>query len=153
VLDRLEADLDSVARFGARRLVTLMESHELDYIGIAPQRLADAARARGLVWTHLPIRNLRAPGPDWETPWLKAGAELRGLLQAGERFALHCYAGLGRTGTVAARLLIELGAGPAQAVAQVRTIRPGSIETWEQERYVLAARWPAPGSPPAASPT
>ena len=68
---------------------------------------------------------------------------LRGALATGGRFAMHCYAGLGRTGTVAARLLVEHGMAPAEAIALVRKIRPGSIETDEQERYVLRAAWPA----------
>lgn len=54
---------------------------------------------------------------------------------------MHCRAGLGRTGTVAARLLVEHGARPADAIALVRTVRPGSIETVEQESYVLRGRW------------
>jgi ADP-ribosyl-[dinitrogen reductase] hydrolase len=141
-LEALEADLDAIAAFGARRLVTLMEPDELAYIGIDPKRLDREIRARGLEWLHLPIRNLSIPGVAWETGWLTAGAALRRELAEGGRFAMHCYAGLGRTGTVAARLLIEHGTRPAEAIAQVRRIRPGSIETVEQENYVRAARWP-----------
>jgi ADP-ribosyl-[dinitrogen reductase] hydrolase len=141
-LHDFEADLDAVAAFGAKRMVTLMESDELAFIGIDPKRLDREIGARGLEWLHLPIRNLSVPGPAWETGWLAAGAILRRELASGGRFALHCYAGLGRTGTVAARLLIELGVQPIEAIAQVRSIRPGSIETIEQENYVRAARWP-----------
>jgi ADP-ribosyl-[dinitrogen reductase] hydrolase len=136
-----EADLDTIAAFGATRLVTLMEPDELAMIGIDPKRLDREARARGLAWLHLPIRNLSIPGADWEANWLTVGEALRGELAAGGCFAMHCYAGLGRTGTVAARLLIEHGFGPVEAIDQVRRIRPGSIETIEQEYYVRAAGW------------
>jgi ADP-ribosyl-[dinitrogen reductase] hydrolase len=136
-----DSDLDAIAAFGATRLVTLMEPDELAFIGIAPRRLAQAAEARGLAWVHLPIRNLSIPGAAWEAGWLTAGATLRAELAAGGRFALHCYAGLGRTGIVAARLLIEHGYRPAEAIARVRGIRPGSIETSEQESYVLRTPW------------
>lgn len=141
-LHDFEADLDAVAAFGAKRMVTLMEPDELAFIGIDPKRLGREIHARGLDWLHLPIRNLSVPGAAWETGWLTAGATLRRELAAGGCFAMHCYAGLGRTGTVAARLLIELGARPAEAIAQVRSIRPGSIETIQQENYVRAAHWP-----------
>jgi ADP-ribosyl-[dinitrogen reductase] hydrolase len=140
-LQDFEADLDAIAAFGARRLITLMEPDELLYIGIEPKRLDREARARGLVWTHLPIRNLSVPGVDWETNWVTVGEALRSDLAGGGRFAMHCYAGLGRTGTVAARLLVEHGSLPAEAIAQVRKIRPGSIETTEQESYVLRTAW------------
>ena len=45
--------------------------------------------------------------------------------------------GLGRAGTIASRLLIELGTAPNEAVAAVRSVRPGAIETSAQLEYVL----------------
>jgi ADP-ribosyl-[dinitrogen reductase] hydrolase len=139
-----EADLDAIAAFGAKRLVTLMEAWEMRGIGIDPRRLGEAAAARGVDWLHLPIRNLSIPGAEWETNWSGAGRLLRQELDRGGRFAMHCYAGLGRTGTVAARMLVEYGYRPAEAIATVRSVRPGSIETEEQEAYVRAARWQRP---------
>jgi ADP-ribosylglycohydrolase len=44
--------------------------------------------------------------------------------------------GLGRTGTIAARLLVEFGVDPEKAIREIRMARPGSIETREQEEYV-----------------
>jgi hypothetical protein len=41
-------------------------------------------------------------------------------------------------GTIGARLLIELGMEPYSAIRRVRAVRPGAIETAEQEQYVLA---------------
>lgn len=43
---------------------------------------------------------------------------------------------MGRTGTVAARLLIELGERSEAAIESVRAVRRGAIETSDQERYV-----------------
>ena len=56
----------------------------------------------------------------------------------GEDVYVHCKGGLGRAGTIAARLLVELGVSPKQAIADVRAARPGAIQTREQERYVHA---------------
>jgi hypothetical protein len=41
-----------------------------------------------------------------------------------------------RTGTIAARLLVELGTEPASAIAKAREVRPGAIENSRQERFV-----------------
>ena len=58
----------------------------------------------------------------------------------GESVVVHCRGGLGRTGLVAARLLVELGESPVSALVRVRAARPGAVETVEQEKYVLQLR-------------
>ena len=65
---------------------------------------------------------------------------LRMLLRSGRDVLVHCRGGLGRAGTIAARLLIDLGMEPATAIRQVRAVRPGAIETLEQEKNVLGIR-------------
>ena len=52
--------------------------------------------------------------------------------------AVHCGAGLGRTGTVLAAYFVSRGLSPKEAVAKVRDLRPGSVETAEQERAIEA---------------
>ena len=74
------------------------------------------------------------------TRWVPAGADLRGVVRRGGRILVHCRGGLGRAGTIAARLLVELGTSPDEAIRAVRHVRPGAIETREQERYVLGCR-------------
>ena len=49
---------------------------------------------------------------------------------------VHCGAGLGRSGTVAAAYLVKCGYEPKAAIARVREVRPFSIETREQEQSV-----------------
>jgi ADP-ribosyl-[dinitrogen reductase] hydrolase len=61
---------------------------------------------------------------------------------------LHCRGGLGRSGTIAARLLVELGENPRVAIDRVRRARHGAIETPAQEAHVLSCvAIPRPGTP------
>ena len=46
--------------------------------------------------------------------------------------------GMGRAGTVAARLLVERGMSPRAAIHAVRAVRTGAIESRSQEAYVTA---------------
>ena len=51
---------------------------------------------------------------------------------------------MGRTGTVAARLLVELGEEPDAAIQRVRAARRGTIQTAAQEAHVRHRRPIAP---------
>jgi len=55
---------------------------------------------------------------------------------AGEAIVIHCRGGLGRTGIVAARLLVEFGEAPEGALFRVRRARAGTVENRLQEGYV-----------------
>ena len=127
-------DLRSIGRFNARILVTLMEERELDNIGV--HTLPIEARRLGLTWMHLPIVDMSVPTTAFERRWDSAGAELRDTLLGGEHIVLHCWAGLGRTGTIAAKLLVEFGLDPLEATYQVRAARAGAIQSRAQEKYV-----------------
>ena len=50
---------------------------------------------------------------------------------------VSCYAGIGRTGTVLACYLVHRGDTPPDAINRVRELRPGSIQTPEQEAAVF----------------
>jgi ADP-ribosyl-[dinitrogen reductase] hydrolase len=82
------------------------------------------------------------PDQRFEDRWRREGATIREALERGEHVVLHCLAGLGRTGTIAARLLVEFGMEPEAAILRVRDARPGSIQTRKQEKYVLRQQPP-----------
>jgi len=61
---------------------------------------------------------------------------LHQMIKQGDNVLVHCRGGLGRSGTIAALLLIEFGLPNGLAIAQVRIARPGAIDIAEQEEYV-----------------
>ena len=134
----LSLDLDAVRDWGAAAVVTLVEPKELVVLRV--EHLGEEVLRRRMLWFHLPIIDVSTPDEGFERQWEVAGNELRMLLRSGRDVLVHCRGGLGRAGTIAARLLIELGMEPATAIRQVRAVRPGAIETLEQEKYVLGIR-------------
>ena len=134
----LAVDMRAITDWGATTLVSLMEDHEFHDFGV--QSLGDLAEASGLEWHCIPIRDVHAPDERFERLWTYSGHILRRRLASGERIVLHCRGGLGRTGTVGARLLIESGVSPEEAIRRIRGTRAGTIENDKQEAYVLRQR-------------
>jgi ADP-ribosyl-[dinitrogen reductase] hydrolase len=134
----LAIDLDAIRRWGAAAVVTLLEHKELALLRVAS--LGEEVSRRGMSWFHLPIVDVSIPGEAFEAAWETTGEQLRSMLGSGSDVVVHCRGGLGRAGTVAARLLIELGVEPETAIANVRRVRPGAIETYAQEQFVLGLR-------------
>lgn len=130
----LETDLRAIRKWGAQALVTLLEDYEFDFLGVSD--LPEMAQKHGLRWYHLPIVDVSIPDGDFESSWQTVGAELREILRQGGRIVIHCRGGLGRTGMMAARLLVEFGVEPEAAIKAVRKARPGAIQTISQEEYV-----------------
>lgn len=119
-------------------LVTLVEARELAFLG--SKDLGKMAASYGLAWHHLPVSDMAAPDAAFERLWAQSGPALRKTLRGGGKIIVHCRAGLGRTGMIAARLLVEMGISPDKAIAAVRAARPGAIETAEQEEHVRACK-------------
>ena len=132
----LAADLDAIRAWGAVAVMTLVEADELALLGVAA--MGREVAARGMAWIHLPIADMTVPDAAFERAWREdAGPRLHALLARRRDVVLHCRAGLGRTGTIAARLLVETGTPADAAIRAIRAARPGAIETPAQERYVL----------------
>ena len=128
-------DLDAISDWGAAAVVTLLEPEELMLLRV--ESLGQEVLRRNMLWFHLPIVDVSIPSEKFEQEWDVAGEELRSILRGKLDVLIHCRGGLGRAGTIAARLLIELGIEPKKATASVRAARPGAIETSEQEEFVL----------------
>lgn len=119
----LEQALHELHEQGIGALVSLDEQ------GLAPHTVAEF----GLHYLHLPV-------PDFGVPTLEQVRQFVAFVDReralGRAVAVHCRAGFGRTGTMIACYLVAAGHEPAQAIAIVRSRRPGSIETTDQERFV-----------------
>jgi ADP-ribosyl-[dinitrogen reductase] hydrolase len=131
----LNCDLDTIRDWGAAAVVTLLEPEELKLLKV--ERLGEEVLRRNMSLFHLPIVDVSTPGERFEQEWDIAGKELRSILRSGSDVLVHCRGRLGRAGTIAARLLVELDLEPAMAIASVRRVRPGAIETSDQEKFVL----------------
>lgn len=139
----LKRDLTAIQEWGATGVVTLNEEPELESLGLGD--LGSQIVEAGFWWRNLPIMDMNVPVPPFEENWQVEGQQIIASIAAGERVLLHCLAGLGRTGMIAARLLVDMGMSAEQAIVEVRRLRPRAIQTSEQEEYVrkFASKKPA----------
>jgi atypical dual specificity phosphatase len=128
-------DFTWLRKQGIEVLVSLTEDR--------PRR--DWVEEANLLVFHEPMEDMEAPTQEQldrcVSAILKANAKNMGV-------AVHCGAGLGRTGVVLAAYLVAKGMSAQNAVARVRRLRPGSIETDEQaeavERFARRKRQESP---------
>ena len=126
--------LDTLAAEQTALLVILLDDGECDPEEI--EDLANAAEARSITLVEAPIADFSAP--DRRLDWPALIERLADELHRGQRIAFCCLAGYGRSGMMAARLLIATGSTAEDAITAVRTARPGAIESEEQVAYLLS---------------
>jgi protein-tyrosine phosphatase len=128
-----DADLATLRDAGVRLLLVLVEDHELVHWS-EPDLVERGTRAG--------VRVIRHPVPDGQAPDLAEMREILGTVHTEREVgdvAVACMGGVGRTGTVAACALVEVGLSADEAIAWVRQIRhPRAVETQVQQRFVEA---------------
>jgi protein-tyrosine phosphatase len=130
----LELDLARLsAEYGTEILVTLIEAHEFDKLGIPDLRARTSHHKIESIW--FPIPDTRVPQSMQEFSTLIE--KLAAHLNAGKTVVIHCMGGRGRTGLVAAAcLLATTELTVPQAIMAVRQARSGAIENTDQENFV-----------------
>ncbi len=117
-------DLREAQEAGITAIVTLTER------GLIPALVQEA----GMRYLHIPIADFTAPTLGQVEQFVRFVDEVR---EEDGAVLVHCFAGIGRTGTMLAAYLVTEGRSAKEAILEVRRKRPGSIETSEQEEIVF----------------
>jgi hypothetical protein len=142
------ARVDALLDAGVRQFIDLTAEHEGPgpYVSILFERAA--ARGVGVAHRRFAIADFGVPSHALMRATLDA---IYAAVDAGETPYLHCWGGVGRTGTVVGCLLREQGFDAAAALGMIarkwramekRTRHPNSPETPGQVAFI--ERWPGP---------
>ena len=115
----LDEDVAYWKREGLDIVASLLEREEAASIGLATQ--GDVMRTAGLEFVSLPVTDHGLP--DTLASYDTVVRQLADRVRDGRRIACHCFAGLGRSPTLAAGVLIRLGLDADEVIARLSEAR------------------------------
>ncbi len=121
--------VDSLATLkhaGASAVISLMPASELAANGA--EDIGKQCQVQDMAWFHLPVADEQVPLEDFGQGWKASKQSILERLNAGQDIAIHCKGGSGRTGLIAARIMVEAGIPRADAIALVQALRPKAIQ-------------------------
>lgn len=131
--DWLEDEIAGWKRAGVSTVVSLLTSQEEHDLALGEE--AHDVRSQGIEFVSFPIPDREVPSSEQQLA--KTLDTLDAHLTSGKNVVVHCRQGIGRTGLVAACLLVAKGWDPETAVDRLSAARGVSIpETQEQRRWI-----------------
>ncbi|MBY7733298.1 cyclin-dependent kinase inhibitor 3 family protein [Vibrio splendidus] len=130
----LDVSLTQLKEQGVEAIVTALDDHELASKDVAA--LGEKTRALGMQWFQIEIEDDCAPGADFAVKWQAASPALHQVVDNGGKVAMHCMGGSGRTGLLAAHLLLEKSWDLSKIVQEVQSLRPGAFTKPIQVEYI-----------------
>lgn len=128
--DWLEDEIAGWKQAGISTVISLLEAHEENDLDL---------QGEGAGVRHQKMEFVSFPIPDRQVP--RSEAELAGALEriersltGGKNVLIHCRQGVGRTGLVAACLLLKKGISPGAAVEKLSAARGVVVPETEGQR-------------------
>jgi len=132
----IEGEIAGMARPASVNTFEILKDNDIGAI----VSLSEFSLSKGLIEEfgfevkHIPLKDFSAPSIKQIEDFLEFAKKTRA---DGKKLVVHCDAGVGRTGTMLACYLVSKGYNAAKAIEEVRSKRPGSVETKEQEEIVF----------------
>jgi len=131
--DWLEDELHQFASGGATAVLSLLTRDEENELDLTAE--GQFAVRAGLTFLSLPIPDLQVPSSPSEVAAVLE--QVDGTLSSGNNAIIHCRQGVGRSGMIAACLLVMKGQTPDAAVRTVERARGVPIpETPQQRQWI-----------------
>lgn len=131
----LPTSIDQLKQAGAKAVITLMPDEEMARFEV--ETLPEVCEQHGLKWFHLPIEDDTAPAVEFQKAWAEHKQQVNSILDKNGTLAIHCKGGSGRTGLMAAIILLERDIDFDQAVSMVKRMRPNALKRQPHTDYLV----------------
>lgn len=130
----LDTDIQAIKDAGFSMVVSLLSAQELLHHGAS--EIKKKLHEVGIIWHQFPIADFGIPNAATKAAWELSLPRILDELRLGKKVLIHCAGGMGRTGMMSANILVAMGLDPSSSIEIVRKVRPGAIETKDQENFV-----------------
>jgi protein-tyrosine phosphatase len=131
--DWLDDEMAGWKKSGVGAVLSLLTPDEEESLDLTKE--SQMAKACGVDFFSLPIADRQVPVSQTEV--IAALEKVNLQLSSGRNVVVHCRQGVGRSGLVAASLLITKGWDASRAIEQVSAVRGVPVpETDEQRRWI-----------------
>lgn len=131
--ERLQNTFAALTAMGCQTLYRLIEPRE--EVSDGEPCVQVAAKRHQITLVKLPIEDYATPNPTTLQTMQQVFAQTQPRSER-DCIAVHCHAGAGRSGLVAAWLCMQDGLSAPDAIAWVRSSHPEAIETEEQLHWL-----------------
>jgi protein-tyrosine phosphatase len=130
----IEDEFSMIANWGINRIVSLLEHQEAIEVGLGKERQLAEKNAMEFISYPIPDRGL----PVSLNEYLNFTKRLYHEAAGGLHTVIHCRAGIGRTGLIAAGVLLHCGFEPKEAFEHISQKRGVVVpDTEEQVNFVV----------------
>ena len=129
----LDDDLKHLSKAGITVIVSLLEIQEACELGLSEEKKYCEINNIKYISFPIPDRCL----PDSLTKFSRLSKKIYNLIAEGNGIAVHCRAGIGRSGILTASVLLHAGYGPEEAFNLISKARGTSVpDTEEQYNWI-----------------
>ncbi|MFQ3261157.1 protein phosphatase [Reinekea sp.] len=130
----LSDSLAQIKAAGAVGVVSMLSDEELEFLQVPS--FGEACKALNLSWYQLPVEDDCAPETAFFEAFDHHKKALMAHMDAGETLAIHCRGGTGRTGLMAAILLLERNQTWPDVKASIQSVRPKALTLTPHVEYL-----------------
>lgn len=119
---------DTIAQFkaaGVATIITTLSNNEIKQLGVP--ELADEIKQANIAWYQLPIEDDCAPTQNFQQRFSQVKKALLDTIEQAKTIVIHCRGGSGRTGLMAAILLLENGFQWSEVKTLIQSVRPKAL--------------------------